>query len=452
MLIDAGSYFAQLEAALRRARRSILIIGWDFDGRIRLRPDDSHSKSLGELLRSLVDAHPELELRILVWSVAVLHAPGAARPLLLGDAWQEHPRIHVRLDRFHPIYAAHHQKIVCIDDALAFAGGMDLTVRRWDTSRHIADDPRRIGPDGTHYGPVHDIQMVVDHEAAHAVSELGHQRWKHATGERLREASAREDPWPPDLDPDVTDTPIAIARTAPAWRGRPAIGEAATLTADALAAARHSIYIETQYLTAPSIGDRFAESLDRETGPEIVILTTRTSRGPVERFVMGKNRDRLIRRLKRADRFDRLRVYHPVVPAVDGERQVMIHSKLIIVDDVFVRVGSSNLNNRSIGLDTECDLAIEAHEDTTRNAIAKLRNRLVAEHLGVGEQDFEGALEGASSLIGAVERLNTGPRGLRSFGAAGENGPSRPILGTRLLDPKRPFEPLGFLRRRRRKG
>ena len=56
VLIDGASYFARLEAALRNAQRSILIVGWDFDGSIRLRPDASAEESppLGPLLRALV--------------------------------------------------------------------------------------------------------------------------------------------------------------------------------------------------------------------------------------------------------------------------------------------------------------------------------------------------------------------------------------------------------------
>ena len=84
---------------------------------------------------------------MLVWSVAVLHAPGAPLPLLLGAPWEKHPRIQVRLDREHPLYGAHHQKIVCVDDTVAFVGGMDLTIRRWDTPapsrRSAAQGPRR---------------------------------------------------------------------------------------------------------------------------------------------------------------------------------------------------------------------------------------------------------------------------------------------------------------------
>jgi phosphatidylserine/phosphatidylglycerophosphate/cardiolipin synthase-like enzyme len=454
VLVDGAAYFSRLESALRSARRSVLILGWDFDGRIRLRPDvdPDESPPLGPFLRSLVEARPDLEIRILVWSVAVVHAPGAPAPLLFGAEWQNHPRLVLKLDTQHPIYAAHHQKIVCIDDRLAFVGGMDLTVRRWDTRDHVIDDPSRVDPDGNPYPPVHDVQMVVDGEAAEAVASLARRRWQVATGERLPDVTeVGSDPWPADVVPDFTETPVAIARTMPPWGGEPGICEVAAMTADALAAAKRAIYIEAQYMTAWFVGDILERQLQNPEGPEVVVLMTYESRGLMERFVMGSNRDRLIRRLRLADRHGRLRVWYPCRPDRGGSRQqIRIHAKLMIVDDVFIRVGSSNLNNRSVGLDTECDLAVEARDEATRQVIGRLRDEFVAEHLDVEPGEVANAVRRHhGSLIGAVERLNHGPRGLTPFGAMSDAGPTRPLVWTGLLDPKCPYEPLWFLRRRR---
>ena len=453
VLIDGAPYFAHLEAALRRAQRSILIIGWDFDGSIRLRPDMSIEESppLGPLLRSLVEEKPDLEIRILVWSIAVVHAPGAPGPLIFGADWQGHPRLHLKLDTHHPLYAAHHQKIVCIDDALAFVGGMDLTVERWDTHRHACDDSIRRKDDGSIYEPVHDLQMAVDGEAAHALAEVGYGRWKFATGEELAPVSTEPDPWPAGLLPDFHHVPIAIARTYPAWGEQPAANEAAALTLDALSAARKTIYIEAQYMTAPCVGDVLERHLADPNGPEIVVIQTHESHGWAEELVMGTNRDRLIRRLRKCDRHDRLRVFYPVVPNGEGgECQVLIHSKLIIVDDVFLRIGSSNLNNRSIGLDSECDAAIEATTEAVRRTITELRDRLLAEHLDISPETFARTVAGkGGSVIAAIEQLNTGVRGLRPFGAMSDHGPDVPAAGTGLLDPLEPFEPLSLFRRRK---
>ena len=452
VLVDGARYFACLDEVLRMARRSIFVIGWDFDGRIRLRPEaGEHGLPLGEMLHGLAEAQPELEIRILVWSIATLHGPSEARPLLLGAGWQKHPRIQLRLDTEHPIYGAHHQKIVCIDDQLAFAGGIDLTVHRWDTTRHDAEDPARQSPGGSGYGPVHDLQMVVDGAAARALSDLAHARWRHATGEAVPPARSERKLWPSDQQPDFRGVPVAIARTAPWWGSHAALHEGAALAMDALSSARDTIYIEAQYLVDFPLGDLLGGHLADPDGPEIVIVAGQGLPGVFERFAMGSNRDRLIRRMKRADRFDRLRVCYPVVPAPEGEREVLIHSKLIIVDDRLLRVGSSNISNRSVGLDTECDLAIEARNETERRAIARLRDRLLGEHLDIGPDEVAGAVAAEGSLVRAVDGLNRGRRGLRAFAALATPGPTRPIFGTRLLDPRKPFEPLWFLRRRRRR-
>jgi phosphatidylserine/phosphatidylglycerophosphate/cardiolipin synthase-like enzyme len=454
LLVDGAAYFASLEQALRSARRSVLILGWDFDGQIRLRPDvdPSESPPLGPLLRSLVERNPELEVHVLVWSIAVVHAPSAPGPLLFGADWQEHPRLRIKLDTQHPLYAAHHQKIVCVDDRIAFVGGMDLTLRRWDTPSHCVPDPHRVQPDGTPYDPVHDVQIVVDGDAAQAIAIEARRRWKAATDEDLAAVETCGDPWPENLPADFTDVRVAIARTLPAWRGQEEVAEVAALTVDALMAARKAIYIEAQYMTAPFVGDVLEEQLAKTQGPDVVVLMTHESHGLAERIVMGNNRDRLIRRLRHADHAGRLRIFYPCVTGSDRQpHQVLIHSKVIVVDDVFLRVGSSNLNNRSIGLDTECDLAIEADRGETRRAIRHLLARLLGEHLGARPEEVERALQAEhGSLARAVDRLNGGARRLATFEAMDSEGPTRPVTGTKVLDPKRPFNPFRLLRARLR--
>ena len=44
----------------------------------------------------------------------------------------------------------------------------------------------------------------------------------------------------------------------------------------------------------------------------------------------------------------------------DGGAPIYVHSKVLVVDDRLLRIGSSNINNRSMGFDSECDVAIEA--------------------------------------------------------------------------------------------
>jgi phosphatidylserine/phosphatidylglycerophosphate/cardiolipin synthase-like enzyme len=439
VLIDTCDYFSRLAEALRRAERSVLIIAWVFDGRIKLCPQHDDCLSLGELLRSRVEARPELEVRILVWSAAVVHASNDPISLLIGADWQKHPRISVRLDRKHPLYGSHHQKIVAIDDALAFCGGIDLTTERWDTCGHDEGDPLRLTPDGKSYEPVHDVQMAVDGDAARAVADVARDRWRIATGEVLAPVDSESDPWPEDLAPDFTDTPVAVARTSPAYGGAEAVHEIAALTDDLLAAARDSIYIETQYLASSKVRRFLTKSLAAKRGPEVVVVVRRASPGLLEELVMGRNRDRLIRHLRHADRHNRLRIYFPVVPGKETACEVLVHAKVVVVDDTILRIGSSNLNNRSMGLDTECDLAIEATSQEQRGAIARVRDTLLAEHLGIAPEEVTKAINERGSLIRGIEACNRGTRGLRPFPETDFHGPTEPITGTGLLDPKRPF-------------
>ncbi|MGF7162071.1 phosphatidylserine/phosphatidylglycerophosphate/cardiolipin synthase-like enzyme [Rhodoligotrophos appendicifer] len=449
LLVDAQNYFAEVEKALQQAQRSILIVGWDFDARIRLRPDVEGSESLGTLLRRLVEERPELEVRVLVWSVAVAHAPGATFALLFGADWEDHPRIQVRLDTEHPVYAAHHQKLVCIDDVIAFAGGIDLTVGRWDTSAHTPKDPWRLTPDGAPYGPVHDLQMAVDGEAAVAIARVARERWLRALGEDLPAIEPCPPIWPDDLQADFQDIAIGVSLTVPATNFSPAVAQVAALTINVLAAAQRSIYIEAQYFTCSLIRKVLASHLARSDGPEIIAIVSRAAEGVVEKRVMGENRDRLIRRLKRHDPYDRLKVLYPVATC-DGETaEVLIHAKLMIIDDDVIRVGSANLNNRSMGLDTELDLTIEANGDERiRSTISRIRNDLLGEHLGCDGQLVAKVIAESGSMVAALEQLQDGPRSLHPFPALTEaRGPVHPTLWTAVLDPMRPIRLFNFFRK-----
>ena len=118
--------------------------------------------------------------------------------------------MHLRYDDTHPVAGSQHQKIVLIDDAIAFVGGIDLTVRRWDTSEHAPDDPRRTAY-GKPYPPFHDAMVALDGEAAQALAALAGERWRLATGRTLKRVSVAEDPWPPALEPSKGNATMPVA-------------------------------------------------------------------------------------------------------------------------------------------------------------------------------------------------------------------------------------------------
>ncbi|MDN3718222.1 hypothetical protein QW131_00745 [Roseibium salinum] len=152
----------------------------------------------------------------------------------------------------HPFYASHHQKIIAIDDTVAFVGGVDLTTGRWDTRAHLSRDRRRRGLNGRRHGPVRDVQMIVDSDAAVALADLVRERWRLATGEALRPCGRDGDVWPEGLEPQFNDHTVGISRTMPDWRKGTAVSEILHLAEDMLRSARDLVYVEAQYFFAAS--------------------------------------------------------------------------------------------------------------------------------------------------------------------------------------------------------
>jgi phosphatidylserine/phosphatidylglycerophosphate/cardiolipin synthase-like enzyme/uncharacterized membrane protein YdjX (TVP38/TMEM64 family) len=449
-LVDGADYFAAFAASASQARHSILAAGWDMDSRTRLFPDDRPRDlpvELGSFLETVVSRRRGLHAYLLNWDFNMIFAlQREAFPVIKWDLLT-HRRLHFHLDENHPVLGSHHQKIVAIDDAIAFVGGLDLTESRWDTPEHRIPDPRRVNAGGESYPPFHDVMMAVDGEAAAVLGDLFRERWRRATGKRLRRPARLEgDPWPPDLVPNLENARVGIARTAPARGGEPEVREVETLFLDSITAARRYLYIENQYLTSHSIGTAIAARLQEEDGPEIVIVLPRVCSGIFEETTMGVLRSRLLRRLRDADRFGKLAVYCPV-PDGDPDGSVNVHAKVTIVDDALVRVGSANLTNRSMGLDTECDLALESGGDAkNESAIAALRSRLLGEHLGVNPGKVAQVVAAKGSLMGAIEALRGPGRTLVPLTGDVPEWQDRLLPDTALIDFENPVAPEEVLR------
>ncbi|MCC7547285.1 MAG: VTT domain-containing protein [Burkholderiales bacterium] len=217
----------------------------------------------------------------------------------------------------------------------------------------------------------------------------------------------QEDPWPLSVAPDLSHAPVGIARTQPEYGGNVQVQEIKQLYLDAIAAARRTIYIENQYLTAPAVVQALATRLEQPDGPEIVILSRLHGDGWLEESTMTALRVSAVNALRAADAHGRLRVAYPHADGL-GQACIDLHSKLMIVDERFARIGSANLNNRSMGYDTECDLAIEATEPRNGAQLLELRHRLVAEHLGVTAREVAQARARTGSLIAAAATFRVG--------------------------------------------
>ncbi|MBC7952715.1 MAG: VTT domain-containing protein [Rhodospirillaceae bacterium] len=448
VVVDGADYFRALKHALLAAKRSILIIGWEFDSRTTLVRGELTSKpnEIGPLLDHLVRTRPGLRAHVLIWDSAMIYAFNREFAGMVKMDWLTHRRLRFKLDDSHPIASSQHQKIVVVDEVLAFVGGFDITSQRWDSRDHVPLDPHRNDPAFTDYPPFHDIMAVVTGEAARALAEIGRDRWRRASGEVLKvpRPGDAEALWPPFLPVLMRRVEVAIARTSPAWDGVPPVREVEQLYVDMIAAARRFIYMENQYFASRRIAELLADRLSSPDCPEIVLINPGEPVSLVERSTMGVTRARLARRLAQADGGGRLRIYYP---SVDGD-DVKVHSKLMIVDDVLLRIGSSNLNNRSLGLDTECDVLVEAESDPAiTGAIRALRHDLLAEHLGTTADEVARAEAEQGGMLGAIQSLQGRRHTLVPLDDREPSGIVHILDDSGLPDPEEPVETLVWLDR-----
>jgi len=448
LLVDGEAYFKAVRSAIGKARRVVWILGWDIDSRIGLvRGDgeDDRPAALVEFLHHTLKRRRGLRVHVLVWDFSMVFALDREWPPIYSPRWRMHRRLDFHMDNEHPPGASHHQKVVVVDDAVAFVGGIDLTKRRWDTTEHAADQSGRQDPDGRRYSPFHDVQLVVDGDAARALGELARERWRVATGKEGKPPRAIDtaaDPWPEGVNPDFREVDVGIARTMSPHRGRAEVREIERLYCDTIAAARRYIYIENQYLTSAAVGDALASRLQEEEGPEIVIVQPKSKTGWLEKYTMEVLRSRLLGRLRADDVHGRLGVFYPHIPGLGEGECVNVHAKLMISDDRLLRVGSSNISNRSMGLDSECDLLIDAAGDAdAERAVRGCLFRLLAEHSGREEKEVQDAIEGTGGLLPAIEGFRDGERALRPLDGAVPAEIDQMVPDSAIVDPEKPVNP-----------
>jgi phosphatidylserine/phosphatidylglycerophosphate/cardiolipin synthase-like enzyme len=295
--------------------------------------------------------------------------------------------------------------------------------------------------------------MAMDGAAAAALGVLGRTRWALACGELLPPPARGSDPWPEPLEPQFRDVEIAIARTSGETKGLSEVREIEALFADMIGAARRFVYIESQYFASRVVAEAISRRLAEPDPPEFVIVNPKTAEGWLEEAVMGAARATLMEAVGKADRLGRFRIYSPVTEA---GTDIYVHAKIMVVDDRMLRVGSANLNNRSMGLDSECDVVLDAGRDPNRAAgpmIASLRDGLMAEHLGVEPERVAACMEETGSLIATVERLRGPGRSLVPFEPPDFSDAAEAVAKSQVADPEsadQDFEPLA--RRRLLRG
>ncbi|MGB3166946.1 MAG: phospholipase D-like domain-containing protein [Alteraurantiacibacter sp.] len=450
VVVDGEDYFDLIQQAMLKARQRILLIGWDFDTRIHLSRGRrwwqkgwkrQYPSRLGSFILWLNRQHPKLEIRILKWNIGVFKFATRGSMMIDLARWWRHSGIDFKFDTKHPIGCSHHQKIVLIDDDFAVCGGIDMTTRRWDTREHKEDDARRKGPNGKAYRPWHDITMIMEGDVACELDRLGRARWVRAGGTPLK--APEQDPgsaWPDELEPHFENVEIGIARTRAEYDGVDGVSEIEQLFLRQIAQAKRFFYAENQYFTSRKICEAIANRLQEEDPPEFVIVTPEVAEGWIEEQAMSPARAELIQALQELDKHDRFHIYVPW----SGEQSIYVHAKLTIVDDCILRIGSANLNSRSMGLDSECDVFIDCARPGNEDCgptIAKLRHSLLAEHLGIREEHVPDLLERHGSMADLIASAGDRThRHLRVFNPELPEGLLADMAQRQTLDPETPDE------------
>jgi phosphatidylserine/phosphatidylglycerophosphate/cardiolipin synthase-like enzyme len=447
LLVDGRDFFRAVHDACSQAERTVCMAGWQFASDVELlQGDDARERkypsSFLDFLGELCERKPALQVFLLPWDSSPVFTL-EREPLQRLKFWRKgHARVHWRMDNCHPPGASHHQKLIIVDRALAFVGGMDLCASRWDDRRHRAQSKERC-THGRPYAPYHDVQAYVTGEAVDVLRDWFAQRWKLATCDELvlPDTPRRELAFEPTF---AVDAPrIGLVRTGPTMKDPPLqpITELLQLHLRAFGEARRVIYVENQYLSSDELCRALEARLD--AGPprlEIVFVLPEKSAGLKERISIGVYQHAILERLTAAAARNghALGVYYPAARGPQGDVPVFIHAKVLAVDDRFLLVSSANLTNRSMTFDTEIGIAWEAREPTA--ALRNARIELLGEHCGVPREHAEALVGPVDGLVARLDAFARERRGaLRLHGRNSDEKPG--WLLSRILPPDNPFDP-----------
>lgn len=440
LLIDGEEYFNALRSALLKARKQILIAGWDFDTRAQIPacgPPESELQTapteLGELLGYLIRTRPGLEIHVMRWDFHLIYWRDRE---FMTQRRLEKLGVRFHSDGAHSLFGCVHHKVVLIDDALVFCGGMDLTHNRWDTSCHDPEDVRRSDHRGTRYTPVHDTQLCVTGPIVALMGEYLRDSWHVATGSCPTPPRDNTSLWPDALRVDFSNIRVGISRTLPPRGRHRVVREIERLYLAAISGTQRELYIENQYFTSTLIAQAIADQCRRVPRLQGLLIGCARPKTFFETHTMGYGRTNFYDVLAASPARDRV----PLLAALDtAGRGINVHSKLAIFDDRLLTTGSANLNRRSMGFDVECNLVLEARDETQRRRMRTLRNRLVAEHLELSPDEVPFAIRqhGLAGLPSAIQR--------RRRLARVQMDEPKPKLGPVLVpffDREQPWEPL----------
>jgi phosphatidylserine/phosphatidylglycerophosphate/cardiolipin synthase-like enzyme len=358
VLIDGEQALPEMVEAIKGARSYVHLAGWHSS------PDFRPTRGPGaQTLRELLaEAAERVPVRVLLW---------AGPPVPAFEPTRKHARqaraefmrdslVRCVLDARERTLHCHHEKLLIIDDEIAFVGGMDFTAMegdRHDSPKHPADRP--IG--------WHDATMRAEGPVVADVADHFRRRWAEVAGEELPQ---------PRVPGPAGGSAVQFVRTIPekTYEFAPR-GEFSTLDVylRALRSAQSLVHLENQFLWSPEITEVLLDKLANPPDDRfrvVLVLPRKPSNGA------DTTRGQLGRLLDADDGNQRLLAVTLTSHDGDSAVPVYVHAKLAIVDDKWLTVGSANLNEHSLFNDTEANLVTDDPE-----VVRAARLRLWAEHL-----------------------------------------------------------------------
>lgn len=429
LLVDGEIYYTAFCKAAQTARRTLCITGWQFDTQALVnRCNEAAPSTFLPFLNYLCEQNPELHVFITAWNYSMVYALEREWFQNIRFAVNAHERVHFRFLEHPTPGGSHHQKIVIVDDRFAFTGGLDVCDERWDTRAHQSSNPERRNAHGTAYGPFHDVQVVVTGSAVQPLREQFWKSWDLASGADQRPPEAELTNRDEASDPSdkgsvsalgdgvlpIRATQVALSRTCPkATDDDEDHFEVEALFRDAICAAEDTIYVENQYFTSQAfVHALIARMIQPDRSKlKLVFVLPEGGHSKKEAFVIGSRQHVMLWLvLEFAHAYGhQARILKSCARTLNGERiATFIHSKVLIVDDRFLCVGSANLMNRSLRVDHELNLSFDAalcsgeEAAALREDIRAIRCSLLAEHAGMVDPT---RFECLDSLVDTVDEL-----------------------------------------------
>lgn len=451
VIIDAADYYREVADAIESARSYVLMSGWQLESSVWLRrrvEDEGRPRTLWEVVRAAVERNPELRLFVLAWDWSTVYA--------LDREWGTKEkleqaglgRLQFRHDRVHAQSASQHEKLVVVDGHTAWVGGIDVCEHRWDERSHPERHPMRFDLKREPYGPYHDVVSVVRGSVVRPLVQHLLARWETSGGEPVVLVPEREPVEDPACHVPLGRARVGISRTrgATVLPLREPVREIRELHVRALRSAQRLVYIESQYITSRAMVHALALRMRELRRPrlEVVVIIPQCLEGRMEKAAIeGPQRVALsaLRDVARATGHA-FGVFSPCVPTDrDGHCPTYVHTKMMIVDDRFLTIGSANATNRSMGLDSELNLSWHSvrSRDAVERGIRALRVSLLTEHTGLAPKDAIRELLRVEGLVDRLGRLADleRPRIVPySFARSDEQRPIDELVAT-LGDPER---------------